>query len=207
MDQHLTDPLPLLAGEVRCQRVHELVAGDLLFFIDQLFDRSEAVRHIRDADLQAGNEIIHCTAFLNGLTATQAVLRQAGAKNIGNFPLTGNVDGVLHDDTCAGQFSDRAVPCLHEVVKGFHIPEISVILHESPAARHIDPVVHDHQKNAREIQVAHAGAAVAPFSGHGRLHAADCGITIGILSLDSFLDEGGNDDLVVVESRHAGPEL
>ena len=207
VDQHLTDPLALFSREVCRQSVHEFIAGNLLIFKYQLFNCGEAVCHIGDADLQAGDEIVYGAALFDGLAASQAVLCQAGAENIGHFALAGQVDGILHDDACAGKLSDRAVPCLHQFIKRFHIPEVPVIPDESPAAGHIDAVVHDHQEDPGEIQVAHAGAAIAPLSGHGSFYTADRGIAVGILFFDALLNEGRNDDLVVVESRHAGSEL
>ena len=207
IDQHLSDPLALFAGKVCRQSVHELIAGDLPLFINQFLDRGEAVSHVRDTDLQAGDEIVNGAALFDGLAASQAVLRQAGAEDVGHFALTRQVDRILDDDTCAGQLSDRAVPCLHELVKRFHIPEVAVILYKSLAAGHVDSVVHDHQENTGEVQVAHTGAAIAPFAGNCGLHTSDCGIAIGVLFPDTLLNKGRNDHFIVVESRHSGPKL
>ena len=205
--EHLADSLSLFTGEVRCQCIHEFVARNPPLFIHKLLDRGEAVRHVRDADLQAGDEIVNGAALLDGLAAAQAVLGQAGAENIRNFALTGKVNGVLYDDACAGQFPDRAVPSLHQLVKRFHIPKVTVILHKSLAAGHVDSVVHDHEQDSGEVEVAHAGAAIAPLTRNRGLHTADCGIAVGILFFDTLFNEGGNDYFVIVEGRHAGSEL
>ena len=205
--EHLADSLSFFTGKVISQSIHELVSGNLLLLVHKFLDRGEAVRHVRDADLQAGDEIVNGAALLDGLAASQAVLGQAGAEDIRNFALTGQVNGVLYDDACAGQFPDRAVPGLHQLVKRFHIPKVTVILHKSLAAGHVDSVVHDHEQDSGEVEVAHAGAAIAPLTGNRGLHTADRGIAVGILFFDALFNEGGNDYFVIVEGRHAGSEF
>ena len=58
-----------------------------------------------------------------------------------------------------------------------------------------------------EVNVGHAGTAVAPFSGNGGLHAANGAVVIGIFLFDAPLDKGRDDNFVVVQGRHAEAQL
>ena len=76
-------------------------------------------------------------------------------------------------------------------------------LDEALARGEVHAAVHGAQEQTREVDVAHTGAAVPPATRHGRLHAADGGIVVRVVLAHAPGDEARDDDLVVVEGRHA----
>ena len=201
--QHFLDLFVLGRLEVVQNGVPELLSCDPLFIVDQLFDGGEAVCHIGDADLQAGNEVVNGAALLDGAAAGDAVVRQCRAEHVGDVTLRCLVDKVLYDHAVSGHFTQRLFPCRHQLVVGGHVLERTITLDEALAGGQIDAVVHDAKQQAGEVDVGHAGAAVAPLAGNGRLDAADRAVVVGILLGNAPVDKRGNDDLIVIECRHA----
>ena len=85
--------------------------------------------------------------------------------------------------------------------------EASVALYKALAAGQIHAVIHDAEEQTGEVNVGHAGTAVAPFSGNGGLHAANGAVVIGIFLFDAPLDKGRDDNFVVVQGWHAEAQL
>ena len=58
------------------------------------------------------------------------------------------------------------------------------------------------QHHPREVDKAHAGAAVAPFAANRGFDAADGGVIVGVLRLDAEFDKFRDDDFVVIKRWH-----
>ena len=203
LDQHPLDLLILGGLEIVQNGVPKLLPCDLLFIVDQLFDGREAVGHVGDADLQAGNEVVNGAALLDGAAAGDAVVRQRRAEHVGDVTLRCLVDKVLYDHAVSGHFTQRLVPGCHQLIVGCHILKEPIALDEPLAGGHIHTVIHDAQQQAREVDVGHTCAAVAPLAGNGSFHAADRAVIVGVLLGNAPVDKRGNDDLIVIECRHA----
>ena len=201
--QHFLYLLVLRALEIIQDGFPKLRGGNLFLLKDQLLDGGQGVCHVGNAHLEAGNEVVDGSAFLDGLAPAYAVVGEGGAEDIGHVPLRGLVDGVFHDDAVAGHFPDSLVPGGQQLLIGFHVPEMAVVLGEALPGGEVHSAVHGAKQHPGEVDIAHACAAVAPFAGHCRFHAADGAVVVGVLFLHSPVNKGRNDDFVVVQGGHA----
>ena len=71
------------------------------------------------------------------------------------------------------------------------------------AGARVDAVIHRDEQRLREVQKAHACAAVSPLARDCRFNASDSAVVVRILRLYAFFDEARDNHLVVVEGRHA----
>ena len=79
INQHFLYFLAFRRLEIVQNRIPKLLARNFLFFINEFFNSSQRIRHIRNTDLQTGNKIVYRAAFFNCLAAADAVIRQCGA--------------------------------------------------------------------------------------------------------------------------------
>ncbi|OPZ68354.1 MAG: hypothetical protein BWY81_00871 [Firmicutes bacterium ADurb.Bin467] len=207
LDEQLPDALALLAREVARKRVPQFGVRDALFLKHELLDRGQRVREVRDADLQPADEIVDRAALLERQPAADAVVAERRAEYVRHVFLERDVAYVLDDRAVAREVAYDDVPRAPELVVGGHVPKVADALNEPLAALRVDAVVHRDQQRLREVQKAHARAAVAPLAGDGGLDAADGAVVVRVRLLDAARDERGDDDLVVVERRHAEAEL
>ena len=75
------------------------------------------------------------------------------------------------------------------------------------SACQIYAIIHNTKQQAWEIDIGHTCATVSPLARNGCFYTADCTVVIGIFFFHTPVDEGWNDDFIIVESRHAKAKL
>ena len=114
------------------------------------------------------------------------------------------IDHVLNLNRLTGVVADLAVPV------GQHLVEVSevafrqgVLLRQKHlAAGGIAAAFQRRQHHPREVDKAHAGAAIAPFAADRGFDTADGRIIVGVLRLNTQLDKFRDHDFVVIKRWH-----
>ncbi|SPY75863.1 Uncharacterised protein [Providencia rustigianii] len=117
------------------------------------------------------------------------------------------IDHALNFNRLTGVVADLAVPGTQHLVEMAEVaPRQRQLLGQKDfAGGGITPLLQCCQQYSGEVDKAHAGAAITPFSADGGFDAADRRIIIGILRFHAQLDKLRNHYLIVVEGRHAKP--
>ena len=205
VDQPLAQLLVGQAVKIFRQRLRQFLLADNALIEDQLFHRRQAVAKVGDAHLQAGHPVILSAALLNALRPFDAVVHQRRTENIVDVLFQHSIDHILNLNRLTGVVADLAVPV------GQHLVEVSevafrqgvLLRQEHLAAGGIAAAFQRRQHHPREVDKAHAGAAITPLAADRGFDAADGRIIVGILRLDTQLDKFRDHDLVVIKRRHA----
>ena len=150
LDEHFLDALVRGRREIVKNGVPELGRRDALLVEHELLDRRERIRHVRDANLEARNEIVDGAALFDRLAAADAVIDERRAEDVRHVAFRGFVNRILNDDAVARHFAHGLVPCRKQFVIALHFRELAIALREAFAAREVDAVIHGAEQHARE---------------------------------------------------------
>ena len=191
--------------EIFRQRLRQFLLADGALIEDQFFHRRQAVAEVGDTHLQAGNPVIFRAALLDAFRPFDTVIHQRRTENIVDVFLQHGIDHILNLNGFTGVVADLVIPVCQHLVE---ISEVAfrqgmLLGQEYLTAGGIAAAFQRRQHHPREVDKAHAGAAVAPFAANRGFDAADSGIIVGVLRLDAEFDKFRDDDFVVIKRRHA----
>ena len=132
----------------------------------------------------------------------QAVVQQAGHQRAVAAPFLlfpGNVRG---QDVEPGQVLDLGHVGLPQIVKGREMARVARGQADLPPGDQRAPVVERQFQRLGHVDVPPGGHALL-LAGDAGLDAADDAIADRVLGRDAVRDQGGQDDLVAEEGRHA----
>ena len=96
------------------------------------------------------------------------------------------IDNVLNLDGFTGVVADLSIPVFQHLVEVSEIAfrQRMLLGKEHLAAGGIAASFQRRQHHPREVNKAHAGAAIAPFTADRGFDAADSGVIVGVLRLN-----------------------